>query len=139
MRLRLVAGCLLLVCACKSPQDQAAADAAIGRAPDRSLCTADTDCLVVGSLCACRSPQCSIIPNFQPQTGDPDGRCVGRLTRLVVRMPIRADGGWVLEGHPRQTWFPTQQAALEDPWRVEQDDRLEREIESLKGSLDAGL
>ena len=62
-----------------------------------------------------------------------------RVTRLVVRLPVRSDGGWILEGRPGNPWFPTNADALSDPWRFEFHARLEGEIERLKtkGDRDA--
>lgn len=129
-----VLGAVILF-ACKAPRD--GRDGSVqsirsAKANDsRPLrCSADADCHG-DALCACSNVKCSITPDFYPQAGDPDGLCVGRLTRLVVRLPVRADGGWVLEGGPHKL-FATEREALEDPWRVERDDRLEDEIELLK-------
>ena len=138
---RLIAVGAVLLCGCRQRLCTADADASLAPhispiGPHRP-CLSDSDC-AAGSLCACTSSSCSVAPNFQPQVGEPDGLCIRRIERLVLRLPIRAGGGWILEGHPAHKWFPTNLDALEDPWRVEYDDKLELEIRLLSLSADAG-
>lgn len=93
-------------------------------------CAADSDC-ASGSLCACWLPSCSVLPNFYPNVGEPEGSCLNRLTRRVTHTPVRLDGGWILEGHPTQRWFATNEEALEDPWQFEPDYELDAELGRL--------
>lgn len=122
-----VFGLLLVSC-----REQAMADAGVKviRVSEKvriGLCATDSDC-EPGSLCACSLVTCSVPANFPPQREGLEGQCLSRLSRRVVHLPVRSDGGWILEGHPKGKWFATIDDALQDPWRFEPDYEIEAEL-----------
>jgi hypothetical protein len=73
-------------------------------------CRSDLDC-PTGSLCACTQASCSVDPGFFPQFGSPEGFCFDRKTRLGGGLPIRVDGGWMLESDPTAKVYESVEAA----------------------------
>lgn len=80
------------------------------RVPDAG-CGSDLDC-PIGSLCACTQVSCSVDPGFFPQIGSPEGFCFDRRTRLGAGLPIRIDGGWMLESDPTAKVYDSAEAAV---------------------------
>jgi len=77
-----------------------AVDAAVERVPGiPQKCARDLDCSG-DALCACRGPNCSITPDFQTTNGLNANYCWSLSARLAAELPIRVDGGWIVEAFP---------------------------------------
>lgn len=96
-------------------------DASVGRLDVRAEpgpCQSDSDC-ETGYLCACQAPRCALDPTFTTQVGPASGHCFGALARRTTKLPVRTDGGWTIEGHPKGSVYSSADEAWSDPWRLE--------------------
>lgn len=73
-------------------------------------CSSDSECPPL-AMCACRRPECSIDPNFYPQTGSPEGHCFDPPSRSAAWLPVRVDGGWIVEAESKHVVYPTVEKA----------------------------
>lgn len=77
------------------------------------ICRHDDDC-EVGAVCACLLPGCSVVPAWSYSEGSPNGRCFSLDKRLSAKLPIRVDGGWLIEAMPDAGRIER----LSDAWRI---------------------
>lgn len=96
------------------PQPSPPASCSCERHSDRLVieCRRDSDC-AAGAFCVCGDDtNCSILARFSTVAGDPTFTCVSEKDRLSAWVPIRSDGGWVVESDPRHRHFRSHDEAM---------------------------